>query len=403
MRKLKNCLIIIAIIAMILTPIQVMATSDTLPDAPTTPDINIEGGVTDATTTNAELPAGTAFYGEQNFLENIVDGDVYQIGDNIEFKETVLGNVYLVGENVRITSKYIDGNVFVAANTITIDSEYIVGSVYLAGNQVSYKGETKSLYVAANNFTLEQDSSILRDIRVAASTVNINGKVLKDVYAGVNKLNVSDAAVVTGNLNYSSDTESNIPSGVVLGEVNFTEETNSRNYVYTTKDIIKNYTINYTTSIVTTVLIALIVLFCTPKFIEIKKAENPISKLFSSAGIGLLVLIVVPIVIVMLMISLVGLPLSFVLLLVYITLLIIASAIANIVITSRLINKIRPELNSKLYFLGILILVVIAVKIISKIPVIGWLIASIIYLSGIGELLFCKCKKEEAEVVAETK
>jgi len=394
MKKVKNYFIIIAIIAIILIPVQVKATSEWMPDPNPSITEDEEGNYVDILPIDEEL-SEDLILSITNDIGQIIDNDVYIVSGNIDFKDMVFGNVYLVGEDVKVTSKFIDGNLFVIGNDITIDAEYIVGSIYLIGNNITFKGETKSIYAISNTFELEKGASILRDIRLIADTTRIKGYISKSIYAMTSNLNISNDARITENLNYISENEILVPEGTVAGQINFTssdsfERDDSYHQI--------NYLTNIITSIVTILIIALIVLFCTPKFIEIKKKQEPISKLFISAGIGLITLILIPIISIMLLISVVGVPMGFILIFAYIILLMIASAIANIVITSRIINKAKPEMNSKLKFIGILILVSLVIKLIGKIPFIGWLIVVIVYLSGIGEIvsyMFGRCKKEE--------
>lgn len=327
--------------------------------------------------------------------DTVINKDVYEVNDSIRITRPVIGNVFLVGNDIRITSDYIDGSVYVIGNTIEIDCALITESIYLIGNTVTVRGEAKSVYSTANKFSLE-NANIYNNVNVAASDIYINADITKDLNVTASYININEKSKVNGNLTYCTDKKIDISESVISKDNVKFIPSNSVNYQ---KNEVKDAFVSLGYKIVTVLVIGLIMLFFRPEFIESLKTDSPVKKLFISAGIGFLVIISIPMVMLLLLITIVGAPLSGILLVAYILLLILCGTVANIVITSRLINKIKPDSNSKPYFLGILLLVTIAVWIIGKIPFIGWLGVAIVYLSGIGEIgsyIFSTSKKEKA-------
>ena len=182
-----------------------------------------------------------------NDLENsanentLKQGDVYLIGDNVNVDYIVDGNVFILGSNVNITSQ-IGGDVFVCGSNITIgESAYIHGSLFAVSEKITINGILYDLYSIVEDLTI--NGQILRDIRTASNTVNLNGVIKRNAYINCNALNFkqnenSDAGesspVIEGNLNYSSLQEASIPEKAVLGDLNFKKiEKESKNVMAT--------------------------------------------------------------------------------------------------------------------------------------------------------------------------
>ena len=154
-------------------------------------------------------------------MKNIRD-DVYLLDSDVTLKDNVDGNVYIMAKDVEITSEEISGNVFICAEEINIRNTYINGSLFLVGEKINVTAFASDAYIAGNKVTLGEETRILRDLRVAADKLEINGVISRNVFASADDIKMNNNTIVEGNFNYSSKNEIYISENV-RGE-NYFEE-----------------------------------------------------------------------------------------------------------------------------------------------------------------------------------
>ena len=311
-------------------------------------------------------------------MKNIRD-DVYLLDSDVTLKDNVDGNVYIMAKDVEITSEEISGNVFICAEEINIRNTYINGSLFLVGEKINVTAFASDAYIAGNKVTLGEETRILRDLRVAADKLEINGVISRNVFASADDIKMNTNTIVEGNFNYSSKNEINISENV-RGEINFEElkendKTNSNNVIDYIKGIL--------TSIASSALIILFIIFVLPKFNQnISEA-----KLLESFGLGIGFLVVVPIITILLFMTIIGVMPAFLLIAIYIAMLAIGYTISAISIAGKIYKKINKEGNSKLYIFLFTIITLIALNLISSIPVIGGIVSFVLTMIGDGIII----------------
>lgn len=311
-------------------------------------------------------------------MKNIRD-DVYLLDSAVTLKDNVDGNVYIMAKDVEITSEEISGNVFICAEEINIRNTYINGSLFLVGEKINVTAFASDAYIAGNKVTLGEETRILRDLRVAADKLEINGVISRNVFASADDIKMNNNTIVEGNFNYSSKNEINISENV-RGEINFEElkendKTNSNNVIDYIKGIL--------TSIASSALIILFIIFVLPKFNQnISEA-----KLLESFGLGIGFLVVVPIITILLFMTIIGVMPAFLLIAIYIAMLAIGYTISAISIAGKIYKKINQEGNSKLYIFLFTIITLIALNLISSIPVIGGIVSFVLTMIGDGIII----------------
>ena len=311
-------------------------------------------------------------------MKNIRD-DVYLLDSDVTLKDNVDGNVYIMAKDVEITSEEISGNVFICAEEINIRNTYINGSLFLAGEKINVTAFASDAYIVGNKVTLGEETRILRDLRVAADKLEINGVISRNVFASADDIKMNNNTIVEGNFNYSSKNEINISENV-RGEINFEElkendKTNSNKVIDYIKDIL--------TSIASSALIILFIIFVLPKFNQ----NIGEAKLLESFGLGIGFLVVVPIITILLFMTIIGVMPAFLLIAIYIAMLAIGYTISAISIAGKIYKKINKEGNSKLYIFLFTIITLIALNLISSIPVIGGIVSFVLTMIGDGIII----------------
>ncbi len=322
----------------------------------------------------------------------MINDDVYKMEKQVTIHEIIDGNVYVMAREVRVDNAVIYGNLFVMAEEIEIVNSEISGSVFAMGEKISFSGITNDLYACGSKVDMVADSYVWRSAKVAGETINMNGNVGRNLYAGVNQLNVGDTAKIEGTLQYFSAREGNISDQAQIQNVQFTQDEQEENTQTTTT----NYVYEIANIAFQTLLIALVIVFLVGKFKTLKRTDNLGMDFLKSTGKGALMLIFVPILSVVLMLSILGLGFGMIILALYIILLCVAIPITSVEIAYRILGK--KEDVKKAVWIGISILVSLVIWGIKFIPVVGGIVRLIVILIGLGivsSLIFQRNKKEK--------
>lgn len=344
----------------------------------TNPDDNtiVEGEVISEDTTTSETT-------ESPDTTEIYDGDLYVFDNDITMNQLVDGNVFLFGSNVNITGK-VNGSLYVFGDTVTFSEDsYIVQSIYVMANQLTLNGCANDLYALAQQVDMSYDSFMLRDLRVAANTFNFNGGVGRDAFVTANNFNFvtteNAAALVYGNLTYSSSNELSLTTDLVQGAINYTKYVSEEESV---TDVILDKVVSFCNTLLYILVVFFLCLWLAPKFVEKTSSYISTKKCASSFGIGILTFIIAGIVGIALLFTVVGIPVGFALIGVLSLLLSIATAITCIAITYKLKEKFSFSKNYLTYLT--LIGVVIVVWALKLIPYAGFIISILVKMIGLG-------------------
>lgn len=334
----------------------------------------------DTTSTDGAEDAVTTEESSDQNQKDVHEGDLYLTGEDVTMDQLVDGNVYIMANNVTVTGQ-IAGNLFVLANKATFTDAYIQSSVYLCANEVNFKAVANSLYACCNTLEIPTDYGVYRDLKCYSNSLTLLGIIGRDVECNVASLNLEkdDAkANIYGNLNYSSAKEIQVPDGAVQGETKYTPITKNEN-----TEKFTDYLLGATTAVVFTLIIYGLALLFSKNSIE-KCTKITAKKFLPAFGIGLLALIVVPVVSFLLLISVVGVPVSIALLVLYGLLLAISCSVFSISIGNIISEKAKIS-NAWLKSLCVVI-VALLVYIIGIIPYVS-LIKFLVIILGFGTII----------------
>ena len=218
--------------------------------------------------------------------------------------------------------------------------------------------------------------------------LNINGTIGRNAFVGANQINfaqpseqnseeqqVTSQGIINGDLNYSASKEISIPEGSVSGSANYSKSTEKSSLN------IKDYMISLGGFVSTAIIIWLLCLWITPKFLS--NTTNIISKkLLSVIGYGLLTPIVIAVAFVILLILGITSKIALLGLSLLLLLLAISSSIFVITINRLICQKFKIEKTIGIF--GMLILSSIVLWAIGLIPYVGSAINIITSLIGLG-------------------
>lgn len=328
---------------------------------------------------------------------NWVNTDIYLAEDKVTIDKVVDGNAFVVAEEVTVTGE-IGGDLFVVANKLNIEGGYVYSSLFACANEITINGVVYDVYAISNNFKLESNGFIYRDLKVSGSNVNLSGKIRRDAYISTNSLTLDEQSgtIIYGNLEYSTPSEITIPEGIVTGTTKYSvlsadeEETS-------VASIVLNYISEILQALLLTFVLVAILLWLTPKFIN-RVGNMSVGKSFSCLGIGVVTPIVLVIVALLLAISVVGVKVLFPAAFIFVAFSFIASSIASIFFGKLFTNLLKTD--SKVKFVLFTLLSNLVLWALTKIPFVGGFIGFLIYAFGIGTLLVNIVSKKE--VIVET-
>ena len=312
----------------------------------------------------------------QAIMQEWISGDLYKIDSSLNMQNVVDGNAFIIGKDVTISGE-IGGDLFIIADKLTIDGGYVYSSVFALANEITIKGTIYDLYATCNTFNLESNGFVYRDMKLAANNVNISGRVRRNAYISTNNLNLSGngSELISGNLEYNSSKEFNIPEGSVAGTVKFSKDTSNEGQSGKT---VLSYVSSLATALLFTFVVMLVLLWLAPKFI--KKLES--ASIIKSLLFGLITPVVLFILSFILLFSVIGLPVVGCIVLVCTLLALVGKSITSIYVGKIVAKKFKKESKSMLVLFALLVTAVL--WLVKLIPVVGFIISILASVLGIG-------------------
>ncbi len=341
--------------------------------------------------------------------DQIVDKDYFAAGETVEIHGTVNGDVYVAAGQI-IVDGVINGDLIAAGGQITV-SGTISQNVRIVGGQITIDGQIgRNLTVGAGDVQLENSANINGSVVIGAGNVTIrsplnsnltvgtgnlviSSPINGNVEAGVGNLTLSSGASISGNLDYWSDQEANInPDASVSGAI--------RKHTTPSLDLPQTPTRKFSRaftrggkattaslslfSLTSSLIIALLLLRFFPRCTQM--AASIINKKpWPSLGIGFATLILTPFAFIFLLITVLGIPLAFVLIFTYILFICLGKIYVALWLGNFLVEKTKTKLKS-----GWIILIgLIAYAVITKLPVVGGLVSLLGLLVGLGATVLC--------------
>ena len=231
-------------------------------------------------------------FGQTITILGTVKGDVIAVGNTINIDGTVSGNVMVAGNLINVRGP-VSGTIRAAGNMITVDGT-VGGDVVFAGNSLAIGSGAKvarDVFLGGTSSTVS--GSVGRDVRGGGATLVIDGSIGRDVNVEADKLELTSRAVVAGNLSYGSANEANVAQGAtVRGSTQRREP--QRTQPTSPSSTPTNKVIDWLRGLVGLVILGFLLLMLAPGFVR-HATDRVESNPAASLGIGLVVLIGVPV------------------------------------------------------------------------------------------------------------
>lgn len=334
--------------------------------------------------------------------------NLYAAGNVLNIDADVAKSLYLGGNTITINGD-VENDLKVGGNTILVRGN-IGGSAHLAGSSVIIDGPVADdLFIGAGTVTIADTAKIGGDLYVGGGVVNlqapvagkvmigggqitINSAIAGDVKVESDELTLGDKATLQGNLKYRSPKELTMAeNATVAGSIDYEHMDGnvlpSDGSKVESKEMSKIFgafaTGAWALKLVCALISSFIVFFLFGKMLKVMQKEV-FAKFWSRAGLGFVLMIVVPVATIFLLISLIGIWLAGLNIMVFVLLSMLAKAMANIFFglwIIKLFAKKNVELTWKPVLVGALLLPTICM-----IPMIGGLVGFVFWLVALASL-----------------
>jgi cytoskeletal protein CcmA (bactofilin family) len=329
----------------------------------------------------------------------VVNGDYFAFGGNVEISGTINGDLYASGGQVVIDGT-VNGDVLVAGGRVSL-SGTVSQDVRAAGGQVTISGKVgRNLTVAGGQVELASSSvlggglvaaggnvdlsaPLTGAVKVAAGTLIVTNRVGGNLDAAVGTLRIASRADIQGDVNYWSGREASVSEGArIRGKIvrNVPPE-RPRLFPAAFFAWLWFVSINF----ISTLILGLLSVRFLPRFhqsVVTTLSERP----WTSLGIGFVAAVVLPVVCILLLATVVAIPIAVILLAAFFIMLYWARIYAIGRIGEFILARWRPASSrASAFVLGLFVYYLLAI-----IPVIGWLVVPLVMLFGLGAELIAR-------------
>lgn len=356
----------------------------------------------------SQLALAASFVGSDDVYINYrVFDDLYAAGTVVNIVEDIEGDAVIAGGTVFLRGN-VKGDVIVAGGKVQIDGR-VGDDVRAAGGQITISGDVQGDVVGlGGSIEIDPEAIIKGEVFSLGGIITMYGKVLGDmrltggrvIIGGTidgdtiirtqGALLVTNSANLKGDLVYFSPIPVEVREGTVQGRISFNkiEKMDFRKLTDTLRGAFaQGYLITKLWGYIALLLVGLLFVFIYPNLLAEfphKVREN----LWKTLGVGAVTLLLIPIISFVLLFSVVGVPLALILLGGLAIISYIAFLFAGMLVGSLFFKKLKKP--SKKQIFGILALGIFLFKAISAIPIIGWLLGTIVWLLALGGLVLIK-------------
>jgi cytoskeletal protein CcmA (bactofilin family) len=316
-------------------------------------------------------------------IEGQVLGDVIGIGSNIQINGQIKGDLITIAQNININGK-IEGNVRVISNALNIFGTVNKNINFLGESLILNEGSLINQDVLFKSINSEFNGQVNQNIHGGSNSVSIRGKIGQDVDLIIdaskkrkylNSLQINETALISGSLNYQAGNDALIETSEIKGEINKKNPTKTKNKTTGNK-------VFYL--IVSSFLIALIINRLFKKEVKLLK-KTILEKNYKLIGYGSILLFLTPIAIFLLFLTIIGLPIAFISLFLWLILVYISRILTALVLGDYLFKLIKKEALSPYLKIitGIVLLTLLII-----LPYIGWIFSLLSILLGLGSIYY---------------
>jgi hypothetical protein len=313
-----------------------------------------------------QVPGDAFVAGGRSSVGGRVGGDAVVAGGTVEIRGEVLEDIYAAGGDVRVDA-VVRGNARIAGGTIAIGrGADIRGNASLAGGNMEVSGRVGGNLQAYGGRVL-LDGEVGGDVEVASENIRVgpDARIAGRLgYRGPRPPQVADGAVIAGGIEKRQQAWRGIGPESGAGRV-----------------LAGVFRALWFSGVL---LLGVVLVALFPRFSR-EAAAITRTDPFASLGLGIALLVALPILAVMLIITIIGIPLGFALLLGYGLMLMLGYLTAALAVGDLALARAKPsEAGSFGWRLLFLLLALVAMTLLRQVPWIGGLAVAVLFLAGVG-------------------
>lgn len=337
--------------------------------------------------------------------DETIEGNLYAVGANLTIEGKVTGDVICAGQSINISGE-VAGDVICAGQSLNLNGQ-IGGNLRVVGDTINFGGQTeRNGMILGATVVASASSSIGWDLLAVGNIFELRGDIGRDLYGGVAKANLTGRigknvnlhfgqsnqktapltigpnARINGQIKYTSEKDAVIENGAVIGG----EVVHNRPKIAAKKPNYLNLAWWWGNIIsVFSALVIGLVLISLWRAPIIKIIDLMLNKIGAAFGWGILALLLTPPLAIILLITIIGIPLSLILLALWLIALYVSNVFVGILVGRSLLNNFLPKQKDSL-ILAMVIGVVLSYLFFS-LPIIGLSLSLVAMIWGLGGIM----------------
>jgi hypothetical protein len=310
-------------------------------------------------------------FGRDVSVTGTINGDVICGGQNVTIDATVNGDVICAGQTVNVNGN-VNGSVRAAGQDVTIHAK-VARNVSLAGQSITVNGQVaQDASLAGTDIFVS--GIVGRDLRMKGDDMTISGSVGRNVFSNGGDITLDKNASIAGTLSHTGPRAPHqIKGSTVAGKVAYTSRP-TEHHNYWQWFVIWKIFLAASLTVLTLLLVALL-----PRLFR-RTSTIAASSFWWVLLTGLVASIVVPFLILSLGLTVIGIVPAIFLFLVWALLCLASGPVAAFFIGNRLAPDWHPVLSA---LLGCAV-----IGLVSLIPILGEFVSGVVFLLGLGTLLW---------------
>lgn len=319
------------------------------------------------TTINGNVDGDLSVASGDVLLRGIVKDDVIIFGGDIEITGSVSGDLRIVGGDVRV-SGHVDGDLLIVGGQVNILPDASVdGDILLVGGKILVEGPINT------------------NLRAIGGNIELKGEIGGGANITTQRLDLESGTKITGTLNYFSPQEFRKGDNVeILGKINFNQISSLKENGIIQQAVVSFLNFWMLLKFVTTLLLTFILVYIFKVFSQ-RTIEDTFKSFLPSFVTGILVAIFMPVAIAVFFVSLILIPISILLILSYIFILILSTAISGIAIGALVKKAFSKSENFEVTFNTAVIGVVI-ITLLQFVPYLGEITRILFFMAAFGAI-----------------
>lgn len=354
-------------------------------------EINISDSITDdlyaagrEINITAEVNGDAVLAGGVIHVEKKIESDLTAVGGNLFITGYIGDDLRLAGGKIVLNDTVAD-DVFITGGRITVSKgAYVGGNLVCAGGRIFLEGEVGG-DVNISGGEVEISGTVNGNLSVKSGELKYSGTVNGITKIASREIELEEGAVFNNDVTYWSKKEDiGFEDQITSGTLTYDKSLKSGfgwDWRYFGIGMVGYWFV----TILGSLLLMLILIAFFPKWLEKASAvidSNPVKAL----GTGVLYYILMPLVSLILIIIIIGIPFGLLFLMIFIISIIYSIAITSVVFSGYII-KIRNKPAGKGIHFIIAFGLYIALRLVFNIPVIGWIICTILSAFAFGALI----------------